>query len=156
MYNVCVQDHHTYFLGKPAWGFSVLVHNQSEGGAQAAAKAKFTEGKGPVLIAGVLGRNLAPKVNEEFKTQITKIQEGFNNNIQQPPKGQARQTAAPKPLFYRSSDNTNDINDAGNDAAIAKSLATKILKDVADGKLKEGDVYRLLLVGYRLGRRQGD
>jgi hypothetical protein len=36
VYNLYVQDYHTYFLGKPNWGFSVLVHNQSGGGQKSA------------------------------------------------------------------------------------------------------------------------
>ena len=66
VYNLCVQDHHTYFVGKPAWGFSVLVHNQSAAAAardpdgQGGDGIVFSDGTGPVSIVGIVGRDEVP------------------------------------------------------------------------------------------------
>jgi hypothetical protein len=45
VYNFTVEEYHTYYVGRPDWGFSVWAHN--EGGARGRAKTETRTTKTP-------------------------------------------------------------------------------------------------------------
>jgi hypothetical protein len=165
VYNLHVQDHRTYFLGETSWGFSVLVHNQSDGSVHASAKEKFTEGTGPVKIVGIVGRTDVPDTPNEIGGNADLDQSRFVRNLKAI-KGAFDRVAKSKKgqrgagiHFYGSSEGTPLQTPFGNFAlpestsvdTIANALADEIVKAAKDGQLAGENIYRLLLAGYSWG-----
>ena len=80
VYNICVAEDHTYFIGSIEWGFSVWVHNSYSVRAAADGTFEAIDASGSVVRAGLdeeTARGLARLFNE-----LPEVKKAVNSNIQ--------------------------------------------------------------------------